>query len=274
MFASALAAALNNFARNPLYAAISVASLGIGMAAVILTGLYIHDETAFDGGLAGISNVYAVVSNYQQGSSKPKIVDNIVPPVGPDLKLDFREALHTARESHAPVGIRHGAIEAVEVVGWSDPDLFDILHLPVVAGDPSAALKRPDGAVITRSIARKYFGQDAPIGQTLLADGATRFRIDAVVRDPPANTNLAHPIWLSNLNAVSPVRRAEANFMYRMSYSSCCRTYAQVADQAAAKRIRAGLPDFFARRIGFPGGKLRSGATVHLDLVPLKRLHL
>ena len=274
MFANILAAALNNLWRNPLYAAISIASLAIGMAAAILTGLYLHDETVFDGDLPGIGQVHAVVSNYQLGASKPKIVDNIVPPVGPDLKLDFKEALHTARERHDQVGVRHGDIEAREVVGWSDPDLFDILRLPAVAGDPSATLKRSDGAVITRAMARKYFGQDAPIGQALLINGQAPFRVGAVVEDRPANTNLAHAIWLTNLNAYSPLHAAEAAFKYRASYSSCCRTYVHVADKAAADRIRAGLPDFFARRIGFPGGKLRSGASVRLDLVPLAQLHL
>src|SRR6185312_14785919 len=112
MFANVLAASLRNLMRNRLYAAISIASLAIAMAAAILTGLYIRDETAFDGGLPNIGNVYAVVSNYQLGSSKPKIVDNIVPPVGPDLKLDFKKALHTARESHGQVGVRHADFEA------------------------------------------------------------------------------------------------------------------------------------------------------------------
>ncbi len=274
MVRNVLAATLRNLMRNPLYAAISISSLAVGMAAAIVTGLYLRDETAFDGRVPGIGQVYAVVSTYQVGSSKPKIVDNIVPPVGPDLKLDFKDALHTAREEHDNIGVRHGVVEAREVAGWSDPDLFDILRLPTVAGDPSAALKRADGAVITRAMARKYFGQDAPIGQTLLINGSTPFRVGAVVETPPANTNLAHPIWLANLNAASPVHRAEANFKYRMTYSSCCRTYVQVADRAAADRIRKGLPDFFARRIGYPGGRLASGARAHLDLEPLTRLHL
>ena len=131
-----------------------------------------------------------------------------------------------------------------------------------------------DGAVITQAVARKYFGRDAPIGQTLEVNGYLVFRVAAVIRDPPANTDLAHGVYLSSLNAASPVRRAEAAFKYRESYSSCCRTYVQVANAAAADRIRAGLPDFFARRIGFPGGRLKSGAVVRLDLVPFTRLHL
>jgi putative ABC transport system permease protein len=274
MFRNVLAATLRNLARNPLYAAISIASLAVGMAAAIVTGLYLRDETAFDGGMRGVQQVYVVVSNYRVGASKPKIVDNIVPPVGPGLKLDFKEALRTARESHESAGVRHGRVEALENVGWSDPDLFDILHPAVVAGDPSAALKRPDGAVLTRSMARRFFGQDAPIGQSFVVDGTTSFRVAAVVQDPPANTNLAYSAWLPNLNPASPVRRREASFRPRESYASCCRTYVQVADAAAAERIRAGLPDFFVRRLGFPGGRLKNGAVVHLDLVPLTRLHL
>jgi putative ABC transport system permease protein len=274
MFRNVLAAALRNLARNPLYAAISIASLAVGMAAAILTGLYIRDETAFDGAIPGVDKVYVVVSDYRIGTSKPKIVDNTVPPIGPDLKLDFREALHTARTTQSVSGVRHGDVAATEAIAWSDPDLFVLLHAPVVAGDPVAALHSPAGAVITRAIARKYFGRDAPIGQTLEVNGAESFRVDAVLEDPPANTNLSQPIWLSNLSAASPMHRIEAAFRPHLSYGSCCRTYVEVADAAALGRIRAGLSDFFVRRLGYPGDRLRSGATVHLDLVPLARLHL
>ena len=274
MFANILAAALRNLARNPLHTAICIASLAVGLAAAILTGLYIHDETAFDGDVPGVEHVYVVVSDYRLGTSKPKIVDNIVPPVGPDLKLDFPDIKRAARTTQSVSGIRHGEIAAMEAVAWSDPDLFVLLHAPVLAGDPVAALNSPSGAVITRTIARKYFGQDAPIGQTFQVNGAEHYRVDAVLQDPPANTNLSQPIWLSNLAAASPIHRAEAAFRPHISYGSCCRTYVEVADAAALARIRAGMSDFFVRRLGYPGDKLKSGATVHLDLAPLTQLHL
>ena len=274
MFTNVLTTALRNLVRNRLYAAISIASLAIGMAAAILTGLYVRDEVAFDGRIPGVNRVYVVVSDYQLGSSKPKIVDNIVPPVGPDLKLDFKEVIRTARENHAGIGVRHGDVAAMEVAGWSDPDLFAILRVPAIAGDPAAALRSPDGAVITRAMARKYFGQDAPVGQTFQVDGRYDFRVGAVIQDPPSNTNLAHAIYLSNLNAASPVRAREAVFSPRQSFNSCCRTYVEVADAAAASRVRAGLADFVVRRIAYPGGRLSNGAVVGLDLVPLTKLHL
>jgi putative ABC transport system permease protein len=49
---------------------------------------------------------------------------------------------------------------ARERIYWADPNAFDLLRLPVFAGDLTAALRRPDGVVLTRSSAEKYFGRD------------------------------------------------------------------------------------------------------------------
>jgi putative ABC transport system permease protein len=53
------------------------------------------------------------------------------------------------------------------VFAWADPDIFKVFPLPVLAGDLRTALQQPDTVVITRRIARKYFGRDLPIGETL-----------------------------------------------------------------------------------------------------------
>ena len=53
MFRNVLAATLRNLMRNRLYAAISIGGLAIGMAAAILTGLYVRDEVSFDSFMPG-----------------------------------------------------------------------------------------------------------------------------------------------------------------------------------------------------------------------------
>ena len=64
---------------------------------------------------------------------------------------------------------------------WADPDFFKIMRLPALAGDPATALEAPDGLVLTRAMARKYFGRDAPLGETLLVDGHP-LRVTAVLK--------------------------------------------------------------------------------------------
>ena len=57
---------------------------------------------------------------------------------------------------------------------WADPDIFKVFPLPALAGNLDTALQQPDTAVITRAMARKYFGKDLPIGETLQVQAAAR----------------------------------------------------------------------------------------------------
>ena len=62
MFRNVVTAALRNLARNRLYAAISVASLAIGMAVVLLTFLFVRDELTFDHFVPGYERIFVVVT--------------------------------------------------------------------------------------------------------------------------------------------------------------------------------------------------------------------
>src|SRR6185312_3429235 len=98
---------------------------------------------------------------------------------------------------------------------WADPDIFKVLPLPALAGDLSTALQQPDTVVITRRVARKYFGRDLPIGDTLQVQDTSppppgsppapwrAMRITAVLKDLPSNTNLTTEIFASSRSAYS-----------------------------------------------------------------------
>jgi putative ABC transport system permease protein len=142
-----------------------------------------------------------------------------------------------------------------------------------LAGDPAGALRQPDTAVITRAMARKYFGQDAPIGQMLELNHAIRLRVGAVLKDLPSNTHLTQQIFVSGLNAASPLRAADAQPVPRASFALSFRTYVRVADPAAAARLGDAMPAFFARRLALPDGKMPGGVEATLRLTPLAGLH-
>jgi putative ABC transport system permease protein len=275
MFRNYLVAALNNLARNRLFAAVSIAGLAIGMAAAILTGLYVRDELTFDRFIPGYRNVYVVITEFRL-PGRPPMHSGTVAAVAPLLKLDFRQVQAAARLGSfaQPVGVRRGQVETLEkTVAWADPDLFVVLPLPVLAGDPVAALRRPDAVVITRAMARKLFGQDAPIGQVLELNHAIRLRVGAVLKDLPANTSITQQIFASGLNAASPLRAADAKPVPRGSYAVSFRTYVRLAGPEAAARLQAGLPPFFTRRLALPNGKMPGDVGAALRLIPLDGLH-
>src|SRR6185312_647101 len=130
MFRNYLAAALNNLARHRLFAAISIAGLAIGMAAAILTGLYIRDELTFDHFVPGYRDVYVVNTEFRL-PGRPPLQSGSVGAAAPLLKLDFREVKAAARLAwFTQLGVRRGPVEALETgttVAWADPDLFAVL---------------------------------------------------------------------------------------------------------------------------------------------------
>jgi putative ABC transport system permease protein len=158
--------------------------------------------------------------------------------------------------------------ETWERVAWTDPDFFEVLSYPVFAGDPVAALHDPNGLVITREVARKYFGVDAPIGETLLVlapEGddplsATPhpMRVSAVLEDIPLQTHLEQfKIFASGSAAWAP--RPPENLLFYW-------TYVRLPPGLSADRIRDGLEAFAERH--YPG---TSGRRFRLE--PLKDLH-
>ena len=49
---------------------------------------------------------------------------------------------------------------------FADSSFFDIFSYPVTSGNKNEFLRSPNVAVITESTARKYFGNENPVGQT------------------------------------------------------------------------------------------------------------
>ncbi|MSE24869.1 hypothetical protein GKC32_10510, partial [Lactobacillus curvatus] len=63
--------------------------------------------------------------------------------------------------------VRQGAQATSEELGAVDPNFFDLMQFPAIEGDPARTVADPNGLVITQRAARKYFGSQPAIGQTL-----------------------------------------------------------------------------------------------------------
>ena len=223
MFRNYLSAALHDLARNWLYAGITILGLAVSFAAAIVIGLYLRDEYTFERFLPGYERAYRLESDatLPGQQARPMIFTSGV--LAGALKLDFPEVEHVSRMLTARPFLKRGDIAAPDSAVWVDPDFFKVMPYPVLAGDPDAAMEAPDGLVLTRQAARKYFGMDVPIGRTILVNPAedatlgfapdeiamvTTFhpmRVMAVLEDLPSNTHLKVQIYASGRAPFSPI---------------------------------------------------------------------
>ncbi|MGZ6039898.1 MAG: FtsX-like permease family protein, partial [Phenylobacterium sp.] len=131
-----------------------------------------------------------------------KTTDNAYTPVplAAALRVGMPQMEYVARLAIQgfPPEVRHGQVSAAEQgIVWADADLFRVMPVPTLAGDLSHALDAPDSVVIDRSMARKYFGRDTPVGEVLLIDKHP-MRVTAVIEDLPSNTQLIGDIFPSS----------------------------------------------------------------------------
>jgi putative ABC transport system permease protein len=276
MFRNYLVAAFRNFARNEVYAGLTVAGLAIGFAAAILIALYVRDELSWDRFLPDYGNIYQLTTTARVATAPPAEIAETEVWVAPLLVEQFSGIQVTRLQGTLfPPVVRHGDVHVAErTFEWADPSFFRVFQVPVVAGDPSRALDAPDGVVMTQAMARKYFGRDAPIGETLLVDGHA-MRVGAVIADPPSNTNLVGDFFGSSLAPSSATRVVEkGNLPGGFGFGTL--TYVRLGPGVSAAVLSGALPAFVAQRMPVQP-KVLAGmgqASEALNLVPLSDIHL
>jgi putative ABC transport system permease protein len=278
MFRNYLSAALGNIGRNGLYAGITILGLAVSFAAAILIGLYVRDEYGYERFIPGYQQVYRLEFDLALPGTPPRAIDSTVSSVAGNFRLDFPEAEQVARFTATGGSLKRGDVDTREQMVWADPGFFRILPLPVLAGDPNAALETPDGLVLTREMARKYFGQDAPIGRVLMVNsglngpppigGYHPMRVMAVLKDIPANSHLAATIFASGR---APFSLISLDDLHPNPFNIDQWTYVRLKPGVSAASLEARVKDFGQRH--YPGGAGGGKTAQHYRLMPLQTLH-
>ena len=276
MFRNYLAAALRNLQRSRLHALVNILGLAVGFAAAIFALLFVRDELGFDRWIPGYEQTYRVSPLIAPPDRAPLRSEPGPSLLAAWLKTDFPQIEATARLSHpGSVTLKRNLVEANEIVYWADPEFLEIVRLPVLVGDPHQALQQPDGIVMTRRLARKYFGRDAPVGQTLelrTPSGVATMRVLAVLQDLPSNTHLNVELLGSGRAPFSFLTFLDANPEPPASgVSFRAHTYVRLAKGADPAALQAAMPAFLKRHM--PNNPRIDAEIVKLEVRPIADIH-
>jgi putative ABC transport system permease protein len=207
MFRNCLSTAWGDLVRNPLQSIIAIGGLAVGLAAAILAGVVAANQFSFDNFISGHDRLYYAVLE-THGSAGDAYALQTPHDLAAMLRDDFPQIEAVTRISRSSAVMRHGVVMAKESFYWADPNFFDLMALPVLYGNLQTALTRPDGIVIPLTIARKYFGRDNAVGQTLELDHQHVMTITAVIADLPSNAStLVTGTFASSLAAFSTMAK-------------------------------------------------------------------
>jgi len=181
-------------AKSKTYAFINIFGLAIGMAACLMILLYVRYEVSYDRWIPDVDRSFQVQSWYKSSETGQEAQLQMTPYAsGKSLRASFPQIENEVYVSNNnPVFFRNGQATQTEDYLWVDGNFLDVVALPLVRGDPRTALAQVNSAIITQSEARRRFGTDNVLGQTmtLITRGQHRdFRITGVLRDLPRNTH-------------------------------------------------------------------------------------
>ena len=188
-----------------------ISGLTLGFCTALIIGLYVRNELTFDSFLPGADRTYLIAMKY--GSRGQALVEGDMMPSGVArwIKTDLPNAETVARLLPSEWPLLTARKKARRQFYWADPNVFEILKLPVARGDLKTALTEPGSVVLTERMAIAYFGRSDAIGQKLMTWNKIGLHVTAILKDFPANTNLDREIFISGRGDYSEISILDAS---------------------------------------------------------------
>ncbi|MGH7453624.1 MAG: ABC transporter permease, partial [bacterium] len=193
MFKNYLKVAVRNLRKYKTYSFINISGLAIGMACCILSLLFVQQELSYDKFHENAGQIYRVttkLSNPVAGWEAHYAATSF--PVAPALKRDYPEVTNAVRiykSDRSLVGYEEKRFYEDRFF-FADSTIFAVFSFPLLKGNPRMALKEPFSVVITEEIAKKYFGDDDPVGMALVLDNQHTFKVTGILKNLPRNSQL------------------------------------------------------------------------------------
>lgn len=256
--------ALRQSQRHPFYFGLNLIGLTIGIACCLVIYQYVQFELSFDGFHEKRDRIYRV--NYDVTMSGTQTVSPSVPVfVAPHLKNQFPEVESAVRllDSYGDRTLAYGEkIFDEGSFAWADPNFFSVFDFNVVKGDLKTALSRPGTLVITESMARKYFGDEDPLGKMITYNNSRQFEITAVMENVPDNSHFSFG-FLASFQSLG--EQDESVQWNNPNYA----TFLLLQPGTDV----AGLSGKIEKWVNPEGVSPQSTSSLHLPLEPLRELH-
>ncbi len=269
MFKNYFKIAFRNLWKNKVFSFINIMGLTVGMTACFLIFLYVKFELSYDAFNSKADRIYRLVTDLKTPS------DNLHIGVtswafAPKIKSELPEVQSFARISRGSFLITKGNIKFQEdKCLFADSSLFHLFDFKLLQGNPQTALKNPYSIVLSETYAKKYFGNENPVGQTLLFSGDhIPASVTGVMKDIPDNSQIKTDLFVSMSTLTQKINAGIDDQWDNFGATS----YLLLTPGANAIGLEKKFPAFLTNWIGTDMDKAQMHYTLSLE--PLRDVYL
>ena len=198
MWKNYLKIAFRNLIREKGYSLINIAGLSLGLACFILLYLYSQHELSFDHFHTKSDRIYRLLMEVNDPDQGVRTFPYTPGPAGESLvkelpefeasvyMMQFGQAVSTISDTISGQVERYNERNYLFV----QDNFLKVFDFEMIEGDSETALKMPNSILLTETTARKYFGNENPMGKLINLNRAGDLIVNGIVADPPKNSHL------------------------------------------------------------------------------------
>ena len=293
MFKNYLQIALRNILKRKSYTFFNILGLAIGIACCLLIFQYVAYEKSYDRFHKNVNDIVRLRLDLHDQGKLTMQSATVFAGVAPLLKKDLPEVNNYCRlidtriswQANDPVqnsvvfANEEKNIKAVENKGYyTEQSFLSMFTLNIIEGDKNTLLNAPDKIILSETLAKKYFGNDAVVGkQITIREGGYKYSymVTGVFKDYPTNSHLSFDYLISYSTFVSMIKRlgpkgldAETTLGWYDYY-----VYLQLLPGFDQKKLDTKLVTFCDKYLNNEYSRAHNNRT-DLYSMPLKDIHL
>ncbi len=207
MISNYLATALRNAWKYPGYTLINVLGLSVGLAAVVLIGLFVQHETSFDQTHPHAGDVYQIFREDRNRTGIVRTQEGVSGALALGIRGTVPEVESVVRVGYHDIWAKVGNESFRETLAVTEPGFFDYFSFPLVEGSLEG-LAGPGDILITESAARRVFGRENVLDEDVKIEGryfAGDYVVRGVLRNIPPRSTFHFDFLLHDSNTMSDV---------------------------------------------------------------------
>ena len=259
------------------YLILNITGLTIGLTSFLLITIYVLHELSYDRFHKNYENIYRIkVKGVMAGATLDQAIT--AAPMAQTLLTDYPEILHAVRINRSGAWlVKYGENRFNEDgVLFADSSFFSVFDFKLLRGDSKTALVNPRSMILTEKFAKKYFGNEDPMGKRISLEADTNlYTITGVIQNIQANSHVKFDM-LGSLNSLGDSR---SDMWLNHNYF----TYIVLKEGVKKSSMEAKFPEVVLKYVG-PQIKKFIGITIEdfqkagnqfgYELEPLKDIHL
>ena len=184
--------AFRQLSKNPLFSAVNLIGLTVGLSVSTFIALYVWHEFHYDRFEPFANRTYQLMSVAKFGGDDvyfPGMHESF----GTEIKSqipDVEQVVRWESGEYSDIVLQSDPNRRFKEkgIGFADATILPVMGLNLLRGDTRTALSEPGKIVLTRLLAEKYFGNQNPLGQTIIFDKHIPLTVSGVLADLPTNS--------------------------------------------------------------------------------------